>query len=287
MKATPSLVALGLLVGCSASAGNGNNDAGGATSPCDPLAAKPFVFGSLTVVGVGKDAAGTLYVDANQGVFLADQGSTKLVRQHVTGSGSSGTTELLFTFEAPGADVSSARQLLVETTGSPPTATAMALGPTSSKAFLNQSPAGTTALTLVDASTISGLAVVNTPNVISYLADVANGDVILATVPLNADETSANGGLAIFYGPPGAVDQRPITAFEESLSGNGSLTFLVGATPYVLAFGEVAAPDAGPFGAFALLSLTPQGSDALTVTLRSPTPTTLPRALSFSCLPSR
>ena len=278
MKVVPALAAFGLLVACSTS--NGNGDASSqTTTPCDPLAAKPLTLGTL--VGVGKDAAGTLYADSSHGVFV---GSTRLVRQQVTGTGSSGTTEFLFTFEAPGADASSAQQLLVETTGSPPTATAMALGPTSSKAFLNQSPAGTTPLALVDPSTVSGLAVVNTPNVIFYLADVSNGDVILATVPVNADETSTDGGLVIFYGPPGAVDQRTITAFGESLSGNGTLTFLVGGTPYVLAFGEVPAPDAGPFGAFALLGLTPQGSDELTVTLRSPTPTMLPPALSFSCL---
>src|SRR5450432_320410 len=282
MKAVPALAAFGLLVGCSASSGNGDASREIAT-PCDPLAAKPLTLG--TIVGVGKDATGTLYVDSSHGVFVVDDGNTKVVRQHVTGTGSSGTTEFLFSFEAPGADVSSARQLLVETAGSPPMATAMALGPTSSKAFLSQSPAGTTALMLVDASTVSGLAVVNTRNVISYLADVSNGDVILATVPMNADETSTDGGLVIFYGPPGAVEQRKITAFEESLSGNGTLTFLVGGTANVLAFGEVPAPDAGPFGAFALLGLTPQGSDELTVTLRSPTPTMLPPALSFSCLP--
>jgi hypothetical protein len=282
MKAVPALAALGLLVACSTSHSNG--DASGETpTPCDPLAPKPLTLGA--VVGVGKDAAGTLYVDSSHGVFLVDSGSPNLSRQHTTGTGSSGMTEFLFTFEGPGDDASSARQLLVETTGSPPTATAMAIGPTSSKAFLDQSSAGTTALTLVDSSTVSGLAVVNTPNVISYLADVANGDVILATVPMNDDETSSNGGLAIFYGPPDAVAERTITDFEETLSGNGALTFLVDKTPYVLAFGEVVEPDAGPFGAFTLLGLTPQGGEALTVALRSPTPTALPPMLSFSCLP--
>ena len=282
MKAVPAIVAFGLLVGCSSSGSNGDASAGAAT-PCDPLAAKPLTLGA--VVGVGKDATGKLYVDSSHGVFVVDNGDTKLIRQHVTGTGTSGTTEFLFSFAAPGADESTAQQLLVETTGSPPTATAMALGPTSSKAFLNQSPAGTTSLTLVDASTVSGLAVVNTPNVISYLADVANGDVILATWPMNSDETSSNGGLAIFYGPPNAVAQRPITLFMQSMSGNGWVTFLVDGKPYSLDFGDVAAPDAGPFGTFSLLGLTPAGGDKLAVTLRSPTPSALPPALSFSCLP--
>ena len=281
MRSLLVLAPLTLILSCSSSSGDVHGDAStAALSPCDPLAPKPITLGD--VVGVGQDTSGTLYVDSANGIFVSDVGN-ELVRQHVVGAGSSGTTEFLFSFEPPGADFSSARDLLVETAGT--AATKMALGPTSSKAFLNQSPAGTTALTLADAVTVSGKTVVNTPNVISYLADVSNGDVILATVPMNADETSTDGGLVIFYGPPGAVEQRKITAFEESLSGNGTLTFLVGGTANVLAFGEVPAPDAGPFGAFALLGLTPQGSDELTVTLRSPTPTMLPPALSFSCLP--
>jgi len=280
MKAFSAVVACGLLAGCSSSARNGDASAGAAT-PCDPLAAKPLTLGE--VVGVGQDATGRLYVDASHGIFIVDSGDPKLIRQHVTGTGSSGTTEFLFSFEAPGADASTAQHLLVETAGA--TATAMALGPTTSKAFLDQSPAGTTPLTLVDASTVSRLEVVNTPQVISYLADVSNGDVILATLPMNSDESSAYGGLAIFYGPPNAVVQRPITAFTETLSGNGAVTFSVEGKPYRLDFGNIAAPDAGPFGTFSLLGLTPAAADELAVTLRSPTPRALPQTLSFACLP--
>jgi len=114
------------------------------------------------VVGVGKDAAGTLYVDAANGVFVS--GGGKLLRQHVTGTGQSGNNEFLFTFEPPGDDGSGARNLLVETAGSP--ADAMGLGPAGSKAFLDQSPPGVTMLTLVAPATVAGMATVNTPNVI-------------------------------------------------------------------------------------------------------------------------
>ena len=92
----------------------------------------PGSLAHSAVVGVGKDAAGTLYVDAANGVFVSASG--KLLRQHVTGSGESGTTESLFSFEAPGDDGSGAQNLLVETTGA--AADAMALGPAGSKAFL-------------------------------------------------------------------------------------------------------------------------------------------------------
>ncbi len=246
---------------------------------CDPLAPNPITLGAI--VGVGQDAAGTLYVDSANGIFVSANG--ELVRQHVLGTGQSGSNQFLFTFDSPGADASSERNLLVDTQGS--AASAMALGPAGSRSFLGQSDAGVTTLALVDPATVSGMPVVNTPNLISYVGDVANGDLVLATVPMNEDSTSTDGGLSIFYGPPSAVAQRVITAFGESLSGDGTVTFLVGNTPYVLAFGMVQGPDAGPFGTFALEGLTTEGDAGITVTLRLPTPTALPPGLSFTCVP--
>jgi hypothetical protein len=270
------LAVLTAFVGCKGS------DLGGATEQealCDPLAPKPIVLGS--VVGVGQDAAGTLYVDSANGVFVSSAGA--LIRQHVTGSGQSGANDYIFTFQPSGSDSTSARDLLVETAGA--TATAMALGTVGARVFLNQSPPGVTALTLVDAATVSGTPTVNTLNAISYLGDVANGNIVMATVPTDSAATSTDGGLAIFYGAPSAVAQRPITDFQQSLSGNGTVTFSVDGTPYVLTFGMVRGPDAGPLGMFALLGLTPQGGAEMAVTLRSPTPAAPPPELSFTCLP--
>jgi hypothetical protein len=273
---------LGPLVACTTSntsdGGTGAGDVGNTAAEiaCDPLAPKTIALGS--VVGVAKDASGTFYVDAASGVWVSERGT--LIRQHVIGAGQSGTNEFNFSFVAPGQDSTSARNLLVETQG--PSASSMALG-TNAKAFLSQSPAGFTALTLVDAASVSGMPLVNTPSLIDYVGDVANGDVIVATLPMNADPTSTTGGLSLFYGPMNEVAQRSITAFEESMSGNGTLTFLVGTTPYVLAFGVVPDPDAGPFGAFALEGLTPQGEAQMAIALRSPTPAALPAGLSFTC----
>jgi hypothetical protein len=246
---------------------------------CDPLAARPITLG--TVVGVGQDASGTLYVDAANGVFVSQSG--QLIRQHVTGSGQSGSDQFIFTIQPPTPDAgASAVNLLVQTDGT--TAVAMGLGPTGSKAFLGQA-SGVTLLTIAPASTVSGMPLVNTPDVISYVADIQNGDVLMTTVPMNDDPAAPNGGLSLFYGPPGAVAQRPITSFQQSLSGNGTLTFQVGGVPTTLAFGNVPAPDAGPFGVFALQSLTPQGGAPMSATLRSPTPTSTPPELSFTCSP--
>jgi len=277
---------LPLLVGCTASHESvGGKDAGGeaaatvAESACDPLAAKAITLGN--VVGVGKDADGTLYVDSANGVFVS--GGGKLIRQHVIGTGSNGANEFQFMFEPPDGNESSARNLLVDTAGT--IATAMALGPANSKAFLGQSDAGVTPLALVDAATVSGLAVVNTPNGIEYVADVANGDILMATLPMNGDTMSEDGGLSIFYGPTGDVAERTVTDFGQTLSGNGMVTFLVDGTPYVLAFGTVQSPDAGPLGIFTLEGLTPQGGAQIGVRLRSPTPTAVPIGLTFTCLP--
>jgi hypothetical protein len=262
------------------------NTEGGAGSEtaCDPLAGKPITTGAI--VGVGQDAAGTFYVDAANGIFVSANG--ELDRQQITGTGSSGSNQFLFTFEAVGADAASARNLLVNTQGG--TAVAMALGPTDSKWFLpldagaSSSP-GITSLAVVPPETVAGMKVVNTPNVVDYLADVSNGDVLLATVPLNEDTNALADGLMIFYGPPDAVAQRQLTAFGESLSGNGTLSFLVGGTTYVLTFGMILGPDAGPFGTFALEGLAPGSGATLGTTLRSPTPSSLPSGLSFTCLP--
>jgi hypothetical protein len=159
----------------------------------------------------------------------------------------------------------------------------MALGPPDARTFLDQSPAGITSLTLVDAGSIAGLPVVNTPNEISYVGDVENGDVLLATVPMNRPEMSETGGLAIFYGTPDAVEERKITAFEQSLSNNGTVTFLVGSDSYVLAFGTIPS-DTNLLGDFTLKTLTPGSGAPLAVTLRTPTPSELPAGLSFTCL---
>jgi hypothetical protein len=270
--------------GCKSTLGGGSHaDTGivAAETACDPLAAGPITLGA--VVGVGMDGSGTLYVDAGNGIFVSSPG--QLIRQQVTGSGQSGATEYLFTFEPPGDDGSGARNLLVATDGR--AATAMALGPTTSRSFLDQSDAGITALTLVDAATLAGLTLVNINRTIDYLGDVANGNVVLATVPTVYDSTAGFGGLAIFYGPPDAVAQRPIVDSWMALSSfDGAVTFLVDGTPYILAIGTLPSPDAGPLGgALTLEGVTPEGGTQVPVTIRSPTPTTLPADLSFTCLP--
>lgn len=262
-----------------ASADAGNTSAVGS---CDPLAAKDITLGAI--VGVGQDSAGTLYVDSANGIFVSGNG--KMIRQHVVGSGesgsSSGITEYSFDFQPAGDDGSGARTLLVETKDK--TVTAMALGPADSKGFLGESDAGLTPLILVDATQVTAMPVVNTPNEISYVGDVENGNVILATYPMNGDSIAQFSGLAIYYGPSTAVAQRVITDFGQTHSNSGTVTFLVDGVPYVLAFGMDPSTDASPVGKFALKGLTPQGGTTLATTIRDPKPTALPPGMVFTCL---
>jgi hypothetical protein len=277
-----TLLLLALAAGAAGCSSDGSSGTGpepgaeGATVACDPLAPKPITLGA--VVGVGTDAAGTSYVDAANGVFVSS--GAELDRQHVTGTGQAGATEYLFSFEPPN-EPASAQTLLVETDDSG-LARAMALDVAGAREFLDGN-SNATPLTLADAASIAGLPIVNTPNEISYVADVENGDVLLATVPMDRETTSENGELSIFYGAPGDVEERTITDFQQSLSNNGTVTFLVGSESYVLAFGTVTRGDS-PLGDFTLESLTPGAGTPLAVTLRTPTPSELPAELSFSCL---
>lgn len=244
---------------------------------CNPLAPKPIKLGAI--LGVGQDTDETLYVDAANGVFVSD--GDELVRQHVTGSGQSGV-ESIFSFE-PAGDPAHARSLLVEADSSG-LAHAMGLGPAGSRAFLNEPDSGATPLVLVGSATVARLPVVNTPNEISYVGDVENGEVVFATVPLNADDTAVAAGLSIFYGAPDNLIERTISEFQQSLSGNGTVTFLVGSDEYVLSFGTVNPSDSHPLGEFALEGLAPGSGAELDVALRSPTPAETPSGLSFRCL---
>ncbi|MFL5306654.1 MAG: hypothetical protein ACJ8F1_15670 [Polyangia bacterium] len=277
-----SLVAALCASGCRASSPltGPATGAGGAPveqTPCDPLAPQSVTVGD--VIGVGQADDGTLYVAAANGVFVSRAGT--LFRQHVTGTGQSGSNEYVFTVQPLNEDGGGSYNLLANTQGG--AATAMALGPSGSRAFLGQTDAGVTGLAVVPPTTIGGMPVVNTPNVISYIGDVAGGAVIVVTVPMDVDPSAKFQGRSVFYGPPDAVVQREIVDFQQSLSGNGSITFLVGTTNETLTFGFVQTPDGGPLGTFALLRLTPKGGAPVPVTLRAPTPASLPSDLVFSC----
>lgn len=271
-------VSVGLLLGLASagcSSGSNGTDAGlvrTGSVACDPLAPTSIELGRI--IGVGEDAQATLYVDAESGIFVSDQST--LWRQVVRGSGQEGENEYVFSYAAP--DGGGAGSLLVETSGE--TADAMALAPEGTRAFLDQPDSGVTPLQLMDPSVVSGMAVVNTPSTIEYLADVSNGDVLLATRPLNEAFDSLAGGLAIFYGPPSRVAQRTVTAFSQSRSGNGTVSFDLDGATASYQFGWNVTADGGSGNV--LSHFTDGTGSSLELVVRPSDPDAL-GAMSFAC----
>ncbi len=277
------------LAGCSTSdmvtTDAGANESSGdaspiASIPCDPLAELPTTL--TAILGVGKDTDGTLYVadlvtaGSMPRVFVS--GGTSLHRQHVLGAGSQGDgsgLDYTLSIEAPYSDGSDARALLLDVTGG--AATAMSLGPADSKSFLGAP--GQTPLTLVGASAIAGMAVIDLPGQPAYVLDGANGDAIVITAP---GDNQSSDDFRLFYGTPGAMFEHAILTFEQTLSGGPDITFLVGTVSYELRIGVVYPPDASLLGEPGPATLIGDGAPQ-SFTMRVPTPATLP-GFSFSCL---
>jgi hypothetical protein len=276
------LVAGAVLIACSSA--STSPSAPSAETTCDPLATQPTAL--ATILGVGKDETGILYV-ADQGgvaaepsivrVFVASDGS--LVRQHVIGSGSS-NAEDIETFESP--DGSTApRDLAMQIAGGK--ATSMTLGPEgSAKSRIEGVDAGAAAaLTLVGPTAVQGMPAIDLPGAVSYVADAASGEAIVVTAPLEDDQGSA--AFHLFYGTPGAMVERPIVSFNQSLSGYPSIGFTVGSQTYVMAISSVPAPDGGLFETPGPVTVTPGGGPGVIFTLRMPTPTSV-SGFTFTCL---
>ncbi len=255
-----------------------------AETACNPLATHLTTL--ATVLGVGKDEAGTLYVADLGGVatepsivrvFVASNGS--LVRQHVVGSGSSNAQDIE-TFENPDGSTSP-RDLAIQIAGG--NATSMTLGPEgSAKSRIEGVDAGAAAaLTLVGPTAVRGMPAIDLPGAVSYVADAADGEAIVVTAPLEDDEGSA--ALHLFYGTPRAMVERPIVSFNQSMSGYPAIGFTVGAQTYVMAISSVPSADGGLFDAPGPITVTPGAGDAVIFELRMPTPTTL-SGFTFTCL---
>jgi hypothetical protein len=281
MRLVVSALAAGaMLTGCSTS----TSTSPPAETHCDPLATHSAAL--ATILGVGKDQGGTLYV-ADQGgiasepsivrVFVANAGS--LVRQDVIGSGSIRGSEDIETFESPDR-LTAPRDLAIQIAGG--NATSMTLGPEgSAKSGIEGIDGGAaTALTLVGASAVQGMPAIDLPGAVSYVADATDGEAIVVTAPLENDQGSA--AFHLFYGTPGAMVERPIVSFGQALSGYPTIAFTVGSQTYVMAISSV--PFDGGLGvAPGPVTLVTGDGGGVTFTLRLPTPGTL-AGFSFTCL---
>jgi hypothetical protein len=270
-------------IACSGSTANApaSSTKAGTSGPCDPLAPTPTTLG--TVLGVGKDGQGTLYVGevASTGedrVFVSSGGT--LVRKDLIGSGQSGgppNAQYTFSFRDPFADIATARALLINTSGK---ATAMALGSGSNgKAFLGPATTGDEVLTVVDSSTVAGLPIKNLPHVPMYVADASDGTSVVVTWPMDAYGTDE---ARLYYGTPAHMIERPITSYSETHSGGADIAFTVDSATYSLQFSiAYGDPDASPLGTPGPVTLDKGGSTE-PMTLRQPTPMTL-SGFAFTC----
>lgn len=257
-----------ILVACSSSTTGGT---GGTVSlsTCDPLA--PPATTLRTVLGAGQHPDGTTYV-ADPRVFLTQGG--KLVRQHVVGSGESNNgdvTNYSLSFQPAESDGSDVRSLFLHLQGG--AAEAMGVGPDDPKCSLSEGCPGSTPLTLVDPSTVAGLAIVNLPGQVEYVGDAANGDVIAMTAPLEYE--NGTDGFRIFLGPASGAREGVITDILYPGEGAPTITFTLDGGTYELAISTVHPAGGSPWGEPGPATLTRPDGSSVGVTLRLPTPTTL------------
>ena len=241
-----------------------------------------------SILGVGEDPQSIFYLadEAPDGggqdrVFVSN-GDT-LYRKHVLGSGGSGSppsADYTFSFADPFADAFDTRALLIQVRGN--AVTAMALGPGNSRSFYSPD-AGDELLTIVDAGAIAGFKLQNLPVLVEYVADVSNGDTIVVTQPM---DDWGYAGFRLFYGTPTQMVERPIVTYNRTDYGD-DVSFTVDGTTYAAHFafvGTVSLLDAGPVPPSPGPStLDAGGGGTLQMTLRTPTPTSLP-GFSFTCL---
>jgi hypothetical protein len=239
-----------------------------------------------TVLGVGKSAAGTLYLadevasTSTDRVFVSSGGS--LFRKRVIGSGSSGggaDADYTLSFEE-GLDAATARALVIQRRGGK--VTAMGLGP-GGKAFIGMPGATDEPLTVLDVSAISSMKLRNLPGevAVEYVADVENGSVLVVTRPMD-DWTYTD--FRLFYGKAGQMAERAVTQVTRSRSGSTDIQFLVDGAPFVAHFAyEFGVSDGGAFGHPGPGTLDTGAGKTLAFEQRTPTPAR-PTGFSFVCI---
>jgi hypothetical protein len=235
-----------LCAGAACSAGNASPGAGGATgngtfaattlSPCEPMAGQAISL-PAPLLGIGKDKNGTLYVvagtdpaDGAPRVFILDSGRLEersVIGASMKGGGSAVSYNLGYVKAgADYADYSSAHTLLLAVSGGK--ATAMALGAITTKGMIGDpSEANDEMLALQDVSAISGLAADGLPLVPEHIGHLADGTALV--VLRSADS------LRLFYGAPGALDERTIVT-SSGTAPDDTISFDVDGDTYVATY---------------------------------------------------
>jgi hypothetical protein len=247
---------------------------------CDPLA--PSMTALSVIVAIGRDPQGTVYVVDqprwSRRVFVAKDDDT-LYRKHVVGGftrGGPSDADYVLPFEEPDRDAASTRSLLVQVRGG--FVTAMALGLVGSFMPISDTAPGQLRLTLLDRKVVQGMRVVDLPRVVQRVADVSDGNAIIATQPMDDPFTEDT---RLFYGAPNDVVERRVVSYGQSLNGDASFSFLVDDIKAFAHFPIVPPVDGGAGGPGPGTLKLGDGQE-LTITPRLPTPRNL-NGFTFRC----
>ncbi len=183
--------------------GGGGDSSSSSSGPaaCAPLATAPITL--PTIVGIGKDKSGVLYVAAGLDtsapiprVFVLESG--QLHEQRILGSGGSGAnSDFNMLFVAPGSS-SAGRTLLLHAVNGK--ATAMALGSPNTKGFIGDpTEANDETLTLQDDSVLGNITTLGLPLSPEQIASTDDGNLL---VVMRSEGTPP---LRVFYGTNGGT----------------------------------------------------------------------------------
>lgn len=234
------LVAVMVLSAALAACTTSPSSSGGASlTACDPLAAVQHPIALGTILGVGRDAAGTLYVvdqsGSDQRVFVSSQGA--LTRQRVAGSGMVGA---LYVFTVMDHDPEFTLELSTE---GGTTRMGVVTGPFNGKSFVIGQEGEE--LSVLAADSIAGMPLHNLPGtvLVEYAAALPDQRVMVVTRPQD-DWSYAD--FRLFLGRPGALDERKVTKVTRALDGGSTtIEFVLDGGKAVASFPVVSSPDGG------------------------------------------
>jgi hypothetical protein len=188
-------------------------------TPCDPLEAQPQPIVLGEILGIGRDAAGTLYVAdetasaSDERVFISE--GDVLVRRRVLGGGSSnvsGVSVRTLTIEGP-----EPLRLLIETG---PSDTRMALSRTEERVQrIDDLGSDPELLEVLDEDALEGLELRNLPGdvEIEYLVETERGELLLVVRP--AGEELDYEDFRLFFGPPSGLLEREVGSVRRQRDG--------------------------------------------------------------------
>lgn len=191
-----------------------------ASSTCDPFGAHEAPIELRSILGVGRDAAGTIYL-ADRADTLDDHGEDdhvfisangELVRRRVTGGGGGGNASgehWMFGVEEPFVTL----QIVV------PTGMPMRMGVVDGEAqgYFEIGEVGEE-LEVLDEAAIADMPLRNLPGeiVLEYAGRLDDGRLIVVTRPRDSDGYDDH---RAFFGPPDALEERDVLDFGRELDG--------------------------------------------------------------------